>query len=289
MADEASAPDPGGGLAPRDEREITPRDEHEPVPRDEREPVLGDEREPVPRDEREPVPRDERDRAPGDEPVPGSAGLRASHDDRDRVVEVLRVAAGDGRITAEELDERVGAALTARTYGELAALISDLPAAPGSLPLTPGSPPGAGAAPKDLVRIRSDMSSVRRDGPWLVPKRMEVRVNLGTMTLDFTEAVISWPSLEIDADIQTGTLILVIAPGILVSTDDLAIKTSTVKVDAPWGPEVPVRFRIDVAGRASVSTITARPPLPARRPRRSFWQWLLRRRPEQRALPPGRR
>jgi Domain of unknown function (DUF1707) len=281
MADEASAPDPGGGLAPRDEREITPRDEHEPVPRDEREPVLGD--------EREPVPRDERDRAPGDEPVPGSAGLRASHDDRDRVVEVLRVAAGDGRITAEELDERVGAALTARTYGELAALISDLPAAPGSLPLTPGSPPGAGAAPKDLVRIRSDISNVRRDGPWLVPKRMEVRVNLGTVTLDFTEAVISWPSLEIDADIQTGTLILVIAPGILVSTDDLAIKTSTVKVDAPWGPEVPVRFRIDVAGRASVSTITARPPLPARRPRRSFWQWLLRRRPEQRALPPGRR
>jgi hypothetical protein len=289
MADEASAPDPGGGLAPRGEREITPRDEHEPVPRDEREPVLGDEREPVPRDEREPVPRDERDRAPGDEPVPGSAGLRASHDDRDRVVEVLRVAAGDGRITAEELDERVGAALTARTYGELAALISDLPAAPGSLPLTPGSPPGAGAAPKDLVRIRSDISNVRRDGPWLVPKRMEVRVNLGTVTLDFTEAVISWPSLEIDADIQTGTLILVIAPGILVSTDDLAIKTSTVKVDAPWGPEVPVRFRIDVAGRASVSTITARPPLPARRPRRSFWQWLLRRRPEQRALPPGRR
>ena len=255
MADEASAPDPGGDLAPRDEHE--------------------------------PAPWDERDRAPGDEPVPGSAGLRAAHDDRDRVVEVLRVAAGDGRITAEELDERVGAALTARTYGELAALISDLPAAPGSLPLTPGSPPGAGAAPKDLVRIRSDISNVRRDGPWLVPKRMEVRVNLGTVTLDFTEAVISWPSLEIDADLQTGTLILVIAPGILVSTDDLAIKTSTVKVDAPWGPEAPVRFRIDVAGRASISTITAGPPRPARPPRRSFWQWLLRRRPEQRALPPG--
>jgi uncharacterized protein DUF1707 len=289
MADEASAPDPGGDLAPRDEREITPRDEHEPAPPDEHEPAPPDEHEPAPPDEHEPAPPDERDPAPDDEPVPGSAGLRAAHDDRDRVVEVLRVAAGDGRITAEELDERVGAALTARTYGELAALISDLPAAPGSLPLTPGSPPGAGAAPKDLVRIRSDISNVRRDGPWLVPKRMEVRVKLGTVTLDFTEAVISWPSLEIDADLQTGTLILVIAPGILVSTDDLAIKTSTVKVDAPWGPEVPVRFRIDVAGRASISTITARPPLPARRPRRSFWQWLLRRRPEQRALPPGRR
>ena len=111
----------------------------------------------------DPAPREERAPAPREEPVPGGAGLRASHDDRDRAVEVLRVAAGDGRITAEELDERVGAALTARTYGELAALISDLPAAPGSLPLVPGSP--SGAAPKDLVRIRSDISNVRRDGP----------------------------------------------------------------------------------------------------------------------------
>ena len=249
MADEASAPEPGGELAPRDERDLAPRVE----------------------------------------PVPGSAGLRASHDDRDRAVEVLRVAAGDGRITAEELDERVGAALTARTYSELAALIADLPATPGSLPLVPGSPPVApGAAPKDLVRIECDTSTARRDGAWLVPRRLEVRLTLGTVTLDFTEAVVSWPSLEIDVDIQTGSLILVIAPGILVSTDDLALNTSSVKVDVPWGPEVPVRFRIDVSGRASTGTITARPPRPLRRPRRKFWHWLLRRRPEQRALPPGR-
>ena len=39
------------------------------------------------------------------------AGLRASHVDRDRVVELLRVAAGDGRLTAEELDGRLEAAL----------------------------------------------------------------------------------------------------------------------------------------------------------------------------------
>src|SRR5215470_20426377 len=94
----------------------------------------------------DPAPPGEHDPAPGAEPVPGSAGLRASHDDRDRAVEVLRVAAGDGRITAEELDERVGAALTARTYGELAALVSDIPAAPGSLPLTPRSPGAAAGA-----------------------------------------------------------------------------------------------------------------------------------------------
>ena len=51
--------------------------------------------------------------------------LRASHDDRDRVVELLRVSAGDGRLTAEELDERLEQAMTARTYGELARLVRE--------------------------------------------------------------------------------------------------------------------------------------------------------------------
>src|ERR1700704_904106 len=53
--------------------------------------------------------------------------LRASHEDRDRVVELLRVSAGDGRLTAEELDERLERAMTARTYGELSRLVVDLP------------------------------------------------------------------------------------------------------------------------------------------------------------------
>jgi hypothetical protein len=98
--------------------------------------------------------------------------------------------------------------------------------------------------------------------------------------------VLSWPSLELDADIQTGSLILVTGPGIFVSTDDLAIQTSTVKVAAP-GPEIPVRFRIDISGRVRTGTITARPPRAPRPLRRTFWQWLLRR-PERRALPPAR-
>ena len=45
-------------------------------------------------------------------PVP-ALELRASHADRDEAVEVLREAAGDGRLTAEELDERLEAALPA--------------------------------------------------------------------------------------------------------------------------------------------------------------------------------
>jgi hypothetical protein len=41
--------------------------------------------------------------------------LRGSHADRDRVVEILSVAAGDGRLTAAELDQRPDAAWSART------------------------------------------------------------------------------------------------------------------------------------------------------------------------------
>ena len=53
--------------------------------------------------------------------------LRASDAERDHAVELLRRHATAGRITVEELDERCTAALGARTRGELADLLSDLP------------------------------------------------------------------------------------------------------------------------------------------------------------------
>ncbi|KPC69602.1 hypothetical protein ADL27_54005, partial [Streptomyces sp. NRRL F-6602] len=59
-------------------------------------------------------------------PVPRDQ-LRVSHEERDAVVERLRDAAGDGRLDIDELEERVGRALTAKTYGELAPLTADLP------------------------------------------------------------------------------------------------------------------------------------------------------------------
>jgi hypothetical protein len=203
--------------------------------------------------------------------VPGG-DLRASHDDRDRVVEVLTGAAGDGRLTPEELEERVGAALTARTHGELAALVSDLPA-------VAAWPAGAPAAtPKELVRIDCHASTAGRDGRWMVPRRMEVQVTSGSVTLDFTEAVTWWPSLQLEVAVRGGSLRLVTRPGIVVSTDDLAVRASGVKVRAPWGPDVPVRFRIEVAGKVASGSLTARPP------RRTLWR--LRRRPLPSALPP---
>ena len=56
--------------------------------------------------------------------------LRASDADRDAVTDRLRQAAGEGRLEHEELEQRLDAALRARTYGELAPLVSDLPGPP---------------------------------------------------------------------------------------------------------------------------------------------------------------
>ena len=124
--------------------------------------------------------------------------------DRDRVVEMLRVAAGDGRLTAEELDERLEAALTARTYSELAVLTTDLPAAPLPAGLVQAADLAQGA--KQLAKIDCGSGAARRDGQWLVPQRMEVNVASGSVKLDLTEAVISSPTLQLDIDVHSGSL-----------------------------------------------------------------------------------
>jgi hypothetical protein len=60
--------------------------------------------------------------------------LRASDDERERAATQLREHAAAGRITTDELDERLDAAYSARTIGELQALLSDLPALPAPPP-----------------------------------------------------------------------------------------------------------------------------------------------------------
>jgi hypothetical protein len=69
--------------------------------------------------------------------------LRASDADRDRVIAELSKHFQAGRLTAEELDERSGQALRARTGSDLAVLLADLP--PG--PSRTDSPPAAPAPP----------------------------------------------------------------------------------------------------------------------------------------------
>ncbi len=59
----------------------------------------------------------------------GRGRLRASHADREQVLDVLKAAFVQGRLTREELDERLARALASRTYAELDAVTADLPVA----------------------------------------------------------------------------------------------------------------------------------------------------------------
>lgn len=225
----------------------------------------------------------------------GPGALRVSHEDRDLVAEALRVAAGDGRLTADELDERLGQALSARTYADLAPLVADLPGAGGALVPLPGplsaalAGGGAPAPSRELVRIEARSGHARRDGRWAVPARMEVRVRSGHVELDFTQAVITRTALHIDAEVRSGTLLLVTRPGVTVDLDDVSVRSGAVRVEAPQDDNVPAFLHVTVSGSCRSGSITARPPKPPRAPRapraprRSLWQW-LRRAPRPRAV-----
>ena len=190
--------------------------------------------------------------------------LRASDEDRDRVVDVLRVAAGDGRLSATELDERLDAALTARTIGELAAVTADLPEV--AVHLT-----GTTAQAKDVVRLDYQGGKATRRGRWMVPQRMEIRAVGGTVKLDFTDAVVTGPTLQIEAEVRGGRLVLVTKPGIEVDTDGVKVHGGRVKVRPENGWMRPVSLKVEISGEAHGGRVIARPP------HRTFRQWVLRR------------
>jgi hypothetical protein len=74
---------------------------------------------------------------PADEPQRRAPTLRASDSDREEIVTEVRAHAAAGRLDVEELEQRIEAAYSARTHGDLQALVADLPkrrAAPASRP-----------------------------------------------------------------------------------------------------------------------------------------------------------
>jgi DUF1707 SHOCT-like domain/Cell wall-active antibiotics response LiaF, C-terminal len=110
--------------------------------------------------------------------------LRASDDDRERTAEQLRGAAAQGRITVDELEERLQVAYAARTHGELAPIVADLPAAmerPASrLPVRRGE-----GGTRWLVSI---LGGHDRQGHWRIGSHLKVINVMGGSDLDLHEA-----------------------------------------------------------------------------------------------------
>jgi hypothetical protein len=90
---------------------------------------------------------------PGGYQVRITPSMRASSADRERAIDVLKAGFAEGRLTQDEYNERMGRAYAARTYGDLAALTSDLPA--GAVPLPSGGPVGGyqSSAPTNTLAI----------------------------------------------------------------------------------------------------------------------------------------
>lgn len=132
------------------------------------------------------------------------AQLRISDDDRHKVAEVLRRAAGEGRLDLEELDERLEAAYSAKTYGELVPLTADLPVrTTDGLPFSPPSPtarPGAQLVPATTYNSSiSFMGDCTRRGVWRVPEEHTAFSMMGSVTIDLREAQFAAREVTINA------------------------------------------------------------------------------------------
>jgi len=93
-------------------------------------------------------------------PAPRHGPIRAAHADREQVVDALKAAFVQGRLTQDELDARVGQALAARTYADLAALTTDLPAEPDRTPADVPAPTPLPARPRNQAATRAVKSGV---------------------------------------------------------------------------------------------------------------------------------
>ena len=190
------------------------------------------------------------------EPVP-APDMRASDADRDRVIDVLRAATADGRLTADEFSERMEAALASRTFRELAPLTADLAAAPAAPAAPAGAQPETAPA-EDVLRIDQRGGSVQRTGRWVVPRRLELYPSWSDVELNFTDAVIVHDTLDIDMKMRGGSLILVVGPDITVDAGSLTTRYADVSIHPSTDPDMPIRLRIHLAGRMRYGYIEAR-------------------------------
>lgn len=118
-------------------------------------------------------------------------GLRASDSDRDRIAEILRDAAGEGRLGMDELDDRLSAVYAAKTYGELEPIVQDLPNARGAnAPAAPAAERAVyqfGGTPDSASAI-AVMGGFTRKGAWVVPANFTALTIMGGGQIDLREA-----------------------------------------------------------------------------------------------------
>jgi len=182
--------------------------------------------------------------------------MRVSDSDRERAADLLREAAGHGRITMDELDERLEVAYAAKTYGDLAAVTRDLPQpaqAPGTAQRAPvdriGGTPGA----KFSLAI---LSGARRSGRWVVPPSYVAVAVMGGVELDLREAQFSQPEVTIHAYTVMGGIEITVPEDVDVDVSGVAFMGGFDHNAS--GPGVPGAPRLRVLGFALMGGVEVR-------------------------------
>ena len=155
--------------------------------------------------ERPPVPESPR-------PPSSAGGLteRVADADRDRTVTLLREHVVEGRLTLDEFSERMGAALEAKTRGDLEAVMADLPApssAPTATPVTTGSPRKAS---RWHIAVMSGHST---RGRWRIGGKTKAVAIMGGCDMDLRRAEIEGPEVEITAFTFWGGINVIVPEG----------------------------------------------------------------------------
>lgn len=184
--------------------------------------------------------------------------LRASDADREQTAELLRRAAGEGRLTVDELDDRLAEAFAARTRAELEKLVADIVVG-GDAGLPVGAPatslpvvPGEGAT-KWLISI---MSGHDRRGHWRVGPKV-INFNFwGGSEIDLNDAVLSAQQTEIRIISIMGGADVYVPEGLDVQVSDFSLMGGNgvqlgAERPAPGGPVVHLRL-VSLMGGSNV-------------------------------------
>lgn len=131
---------------------------------------------------------------------------RIAEDDRNTAVARLQDAFAEGYLDREEMDERLQAALTAKTHGDLVPVLASLP----------GKDTGPG------VEIEAKGGRIKRSGRWRVPRTFKITSEYGKVLLDLSRAVIEHPVIDIELRLRFGRARIVLPPGATVEYDELS-------------------------------------------------------------------
>jgi hypothetical protein len=201
-------------------------------------------------------------------PVPADPRqLRAADADRDRTADVLRRAAAEGRISFDELDERISRAYAAKTFADLEALTSDLPGsgvrapAPATPRYQPPEVPAGTPTPSVSVAI---LSGAQRAGPWLVPPSYTAVAVMGGVELDLRHARFTAAEVTIRAFCLMGGVSITVPEDMDVDVSGIGFMGGfDHRASGPGAPGAP---RLRVIGFAMMGGVEVkrRPADPAR-------------------------